>query len=71
MSMSNSLKRHIESRKKKMIIDRIINKNAKMPLRDSQIKGVRYFSKIAEIYDHESKVIERVSEIKQRRWSEL
>jgi hypothetical protein len=54
-----------------MIIDRIINKNAKMPLRDSQIKGVRYFSKIAEIYDHDSKVIERVSEIKQRRWSEL
>tara|TARA_B100000780_G_scaffold276172_1_gene244248 strand:- start:1067 stop:1231 length:165 start_codon:yes stop_codon:yes gene_type:complete len=54
-----------------MIIDRIINKNAKMPLRDSQIKGVRYFSKIAEIYDQDSKVIERVSEIKQMRWSEL
>ncbi len=50
MSMSNSLKRHIESRKKKMIIDKILNKKGVVALRNRQIRAVNYYAKIHEYY---------------------
>ena len=50
MSNKNSLERHIEARRKKMIVDRILNKKSKVEKLRSVRRAVSYFSNISVHY---------------------
>ena len=48
--MSSSLQRHIEARRKKMIVDKILNKKSKLEKLRSNRRIESYFSNIAVHY---------------------